>query len=66
MKNGVKADEVGSVGGIRAQSVQNAILSSQHILMFDRLLEAVEAAKSQGLISETEAHSTLKELYKND
>ena len=34
--------------------------------MFDRLLEAVEAAKSQGLISETEAHSTLKELYKND
>lgn len=66
LKNGVKADEVGSVEGIRAQSVQNAILSSQHILMFDRLLEAVEAAKSQGLISETEAHSTLKELYKND
>lgn len=66
MKNGVKTAEVGCVGGIRAQSVQNAILSSQHILMFDRLLEAVEAAKNQGLISETEAHSTLKELYKND
>ena len=54
------------VEGIRAQPVAQAILSSQHILMFDRLLEAVESAKSQGLLNAEEAHNTRKELYKND
>jgi hypothetical protein len=34
--------------------------------MFDRLLEAVEAAKGKGLLNEVEAHNTLKELYRND
>ena len=66
LKTGAKAAEMGFVGGIRAQPVEKAILSSQHILMFDRLLDAVGAAKGQGLISESEAHNTLKELYKND
>ena len=66
LKNNVKTAETGFVEGIRAQSVAQAILSSQHILMFDRLLEAVEAAKDQGLLNEAEARRTLKELYKND
>lgn len=66
LKNGAKLSEVGFIEGIRAQPVAKAILSSQHIVMFDRLLEAVDAAKGQGLINEAEAHNTLKELYKND
>lgn len=66
VKNGAKPTGMGFVGGIRAQPVGKAIVASQHILMFDRLLDAVDAAKSQGLISGAEAHDTLKELYTND
>ena len=66
LKNNARPLDVGFIEGIRAQSVGKAILSCQHILMFDRLLDAVDAAKANGLISEAEAHSTLKELYKND
>ena len=66
LKNGAKLRKVDFIGGIRAQSAGQAILSSQHIIMFDRLLEAVENARGKGLLSEAEAHSTLKELYKND
>ena len=66
LKNGTKLRKVDFIEGIRAQSAGQAILSSQHIVMFERLLEAVENAKGKGLLSEAEAHSTLKELYKND
>ena len=66
LKNNAKAPDVGFIEGIRAQTVGKAIVSSQHIIMFDRLLDAVETAKSQGLIDELEAHKTLKELYTND
>ena len=66
LKNNVRAADIGVVEGIRAQSVSKAITSSQHIIMFNRLLDAVEEAKRQGLINEAEAHNTLKELYKND
>ena len=66
VKNGARESDVGFIEGIRAQTASKAILSSQHIVMFDRLLEAVDAAKRQGLIGEAEAHDTLKELYKND
>ena len=66
LKNGAKLREVDFIEGIRAQSAGQAILSSQHIIMFDRLLEAVENAKGKGLLNEAEAHNTLKELYKND
>ena len=66
LTNGAKLRKVDFIGGIRAQSAGQAILSSQHIIMFNRLLEAVENAKEKGLLNETEAHNTLKELYKND
>ena len=66
LKNGAKLTEVEFIEGIRAQSVGRAILSSQHIIMFNRLLEAVENAKAKGLLNEVEAHNTLKELYRND
>lgn len=66
LKRCAKAVEIEFVEGIRAQPVCKAILSSQHILMFDRLLEAVEHAKAEGLLNDAEAHNTLKELYKND
>ena len=66
LKNGAKLRKVDFIGGIRAQSAGQAILSSQHIIMFDRLLEAVENAKGKGLLNDAEAHNTLKELYKND
>jgi len=66
LKNGANLREVDFIEGIRAQSAGRAILSSQHIIMFDRLLEAVESAKGKGLLNEAEAHNTLKKLYKND
>lgn len=66
LKNNAKTPDVGFIEGIRAQTVGKAIVSSQHIIMFDRLLDAVETAKRQGLIDELEAHKTLKELYTND
>ena len=66
LKNSVKPKSVDFIGGIRAQTAGQAILSSQHKIMFDRLLEAVENAKGKGLLNEVEAHNTLKELYKND
>lgn len=66
LKTVTRSAEIGFIGGIRAQPVGKAIVSSQHLLMFDRLLDAVDSAKGQGLISEKEAHDTLKELYKND
>ena len=66
LKNGAKQRGIDFIEGIRAQTAGQAILSSQHIIMFDRLLEAVEAAKGKGLLNEVEAHNTLKELYSND
>jgi predicted transcriptional regulator of viral defense system len=66
LKNGAKAVGVGVVEGIRVQSVGKAILSCQHMLMFNRLLDAVAAAREQGLMNEVEAHCTLREMYKND
>ena len=66
LKNGAKQRDIDFIEGIRAQTAGQAILSSQHIIMFDRLLEAVEAAKGKGLLNEVEAHNTLKELYRND
>ena len=66
LKSCAKSRDIDFVGGIRAQTAGQAILSSQHIIMFDRLLEAVENAKSKGLLNEAEAHNTLKGLYTND
>ena len=66
LKNCAKPHDVDFIEGIRAQTAGQAILSSQHIIMFDRLLEAVENAKGKGLLNEAQAHNTLKELYRND
>jgi len=41
--------------GIPSQSVFDAILACRHIVMAERLIEAVNEAERQGLISETEA-----------
>ena len=52
--------------GIPVQPVDAAILSSQHVIEFTRLLEAVDAAKAAGLLDDTRARNTVKELYKHD
>ena len=61
--------EVGTVEnyeGIPIQNVREAILVSQHIIMLNRLLDAVEVAKEKNLISALDGERIIKELYKND
>jgi hypothetical protein len=66
----VKAvSEVGTVEnyeGIPIQNVSEAILASQHIIMLNRLLDAVEIAKEKNLIPALDGERIIKELYKND
>jgi hypothetical protein len=66
----VKAvSEVGTVEnyeGIPIQNVREAILVSQHIIMLNRLLDAVEVAKEKNLIPALDGERIIKELYKND
>ncbi len=62
----VQNEEIGNYEGIRVQSVMQSILSSQHIIMLDRLLDAVGIAEERGLLDEAQAKTTIKELYKND
>jgi predicted transcriptional regulator of viral defense system len=57
---------IDNVEGIRVQGVQEAILASQHMIMFDRLLDAVNTAKAQNLISAEHAHATIRGLYINE
>ena len=59
-------DNVGNYEGIRVQMVHDAILSSQHIIMLDRLIDAVNAAVERGLLDAAQARSTIRELYRND
>ena len=66
LKIRTESDNVGNYEGIRVQEVHGAILASQHIIMLDRLLDAVKAAEEQGLLDAAQARSTIKELYKND
>ena len=66
VKDRMRCDAIGNYEGIRVQGVRQAILASQHIVMFDRLLAAVETAEGQGLLDAAEAKSTIRELYKND
>lgn len=60
------AESLDSIEGISAQETKDAILSSQHIIMLPRLLDAVEVARTQGLLDNAMAQDTIKELYKND
>ncbi len=66
VKERTPCDAIGNYEGIRVQGVRQAILASQHIVILDRLLTAVETAAEQGLIDITEAKSIIRELYKND
>ena len=66
VKDRMRCDAIGNYEGIRVQGVRQAILASQHIVMFDRLLAAVETAEGRGLLDAADAKSTIKELYKND
>jgi hypothetical protein len=52
--------------GIPIQNVREAILVSQHIIMLNRLLDAVEVAKEKNLIPALDGERIVKELYKND
>lgn len=59
-------DEIGNFEGIRVQECCQAILASQHLVMMDRLLDAVTAATAQGLLDAAQAKATTRELYRND
>ena len=66
LKNNTPAPLLDTIEGIRSQPVDEAILSSQHILEFPHLLDAVESAKRAGLLDEPRAQRIIRELYKND
>ncbi|MBP5640843.1 MAG: type IV toxin-antitoxin system AbiEi family antitoxin domain-containing protein [Victivallales bacterium] len=66
VKDRTPCGDIDNIEGIRVQGVCSAILSSQHMIMFDRLLDAVNAAKAQGIINAEQAHETTKGLYVND
>lgn len=66
VKDRTECRRMDNVEGIRVQGVGEAILASQHIIMFDRLIDAVNAATERNLMNADEAHETIKELYKND
>ena len=65
VKDRQPSEDVVCFEGIRTQNVQNAILSSQHLVMLDRLLQAVSSALEQNLIDGEQARQTTKELYVN-
>ena len=66
VKDKTPCSDTNNFEGIRTQGVCGAILSSQQIIMLERLLAAVNAAKSQGLIAADQARATIRELYVND
>ena len=66
LKNNTPAPSLDVIEGIRTQPVDEAILSSQHILEFPHLLDAVESARRAGLLDEPRAQRTIRDLYKND
>ena len=66
VKDRMPCNDIDNIEGIRVQGICDAILSSQHIIMFDRLLEAISNAENQSLISAQQAHDITRELYIND
>lgn len=66
VKDRVKSAEVSNYEGIRIQPVADAILSSQHIIMLDRLLDAVRIACERGLFDQRQKEAIVKELYIHD
>ena len=52
--------------GINVQTVSDAILSSQHLIMMDRLLAAAREAVGRNLIDGQERERITRELYRND
>lgn len=66
VKDRTECRQLDNVEGIRVQNVGAAILASLHIVMFDRLLDAVGVATERNLMNVEEARETVKELYKHD
>ncbi len=58
--------EVENYEGIRMQPVADAIVSSQHIIMLDRLLEAARLGSDRELFSPQKREQIVKELYIHD
>ena len=66
VRNGVPCEHVENSEGIPVQPVPDAILSSQHIIMLDRLLSATHEAEAKGIFGPTERERIIRELYRND
>ena len=66
VRDRVRGTEVANYEGIRTQPVADAILSSQHIIMLDRLLDAARVACDRGLFGRERREQIVKELYIHD
>ena len=66
VRNNTPCTHVGNYEGIPVQSISDAILSSQHIIMLDRLLSATREAEERGLLDAIERERITKALYRND
>jgi len=66
VKDRAKNAEIDNYEGIKTQTVADAILSSQHIIMLDRLLEAARIACDRGLFDTQRREQIVKELYIHD
>ncbi len=66
VKDGVGEASVDNYEGIRTQPVAEAILSSQHIIMLNRLLDATRIACERGLVDKERKEQIIKELYIHD
>lgn len=66
VKDRIREDELDNYEGIRTQAVAKAILSSQHIIMLDRLLDAARIACERNLFDWQRKEQIVKELYIHD
>lgn len=66
VKERAREEELDNYEGIRTQSVANAILSSQHIIMLDRLLDAVRIAGERDMFDGRRKEQLVKDLYTHD
>lgn len=66
VKNRTARSTCANYEGIEVQEAGEAILSSQHIIMLDRLLDAARLASERGLFDAARRERIIKELYIHD
>lgn len=66
VKSSLPAQKIENHEGIKVQTVSDAILSSQHLVMLDRLLAATREAAVRNLLDAAERERITRELYRHD